>query len=71
MAHESAEFLPENDASQVKRVFYDPRCRDSDSKHVLLGWQVGTFGNSAQMAQIAEEEKEHSSEEKQGKERKA
>ena len=30
--------LPENDALQVERVFYDPSGWDSNPKHVLLGW---------------------------------
>ena len=30
--------LPENDALQVERVFYDPSGWDSNPEHVLLGW---------------------------------
>lgn len=42
-------FLPEYDALQVERVFYNPSGWDSNPKHVLLGWQIGRFGNTIQI----------------------
>lgn len=38
VSESSVVLLPENDALQVERVFYDPSGWDSNPKHVLLSW---------------------------------